>query len=74
MGFGDAGDDYNVYGFVREGFVEVAVGFGARVVLFRVIVWFGGTLNDAVDFVEIWEGEDEGDVEDFGAVWIGCQS
>jgi len=38
VGFGDAGDDYDVYGIVGEGFVDVAVGFGAGVVIFCVVV------------------------------------
>jgi hypothetical protein len=37
------------------------------VVFLCVVVGFGGALDDAVDFVDVWEGEDEGDVEDFGA-------
>jgi len=48
----------------------VAVGPRAGMVFGGVIVGFGGALDDAVDFVEIWEGEDEGDVEDFGAVEV----
>jgi hypothetical protein len=46
----------------------VAVGLCAGVVGFSVVVWFWGALDDGVEFVEGWEGEDEGDVEDFGAV------
>jgi hypothetical protein len=73
VGFGDAGDDDDVYGGVCEGFVDVAVGFGARVVFFGIVVWFRGALDDAVEVVEVGESEDEGDVEDFGA-GDGCQS
>jgi hypothetical protein len=65
---GDAGDDDDVYAFVGEGLVDVAVGLCAGVVGFGVVVWFRGALDDGVEFVEGWEGEDEGDVEDFGAV------
>jgi hypothetical protein len=68
----DAGDDDNVYLVILEGFVDVAVGFGARVVLFGIVVWFRGALDDAIEFVSFREGEDEGDVEDFSAVnrWL----
>jgi hypothetical protein len=71
---GDAGDDDDVHGGVGEGLVDVAVGLCAGVVGFGVIVWFGGALDDGVDSVEGWEGEDEGDVEDFGAggCFVSC--
>jgi hypothetical protein len=68
VGFGGAGDDDDVDAWVCEGLVDGAVGFGARVVGFGVVGWFRGALDDAVEVVEGWEGEDEGDVEDFGAV------
>ena len=68
VGFWDAGDDDDVDLVVLEGLVDVAVGGCAGVVLSGVVVWFRGALDDAVEFVEGWEGEDEGDVEDFGAV------
>jgi hypothetical protein len=67
VGLGDAGDDDDVYGGILEGFVDAAVGFGAGVVFLCVVVGFGRALDDAVDFVDVWEGSDEGDVEDFGA-------
>ena len=35
---GDAGDDYDFYAVIFEGLVDVSVGFGARVVLFCVVV------------------------------------
>jgi len=58
VGRGDAGYDYDVYRGVLEGLVYVAVRFGAGVVFRGVVVRFGGALDDAVDFVEVWEGED----------------
>lgn len=65
--FGDAGDDDEVDIFIGEGFVDAAVGFGAWVVLLGVVGGFGRALDDAVEFVDVWEGQDEWYVEDFGA-------
>jgi hypothetical protein len=68
VGLGDTGDDYHVYVGILEGLVDAAVGFGAGVVFLCVVVGLRRALDDAVDFVDVWEGSDEGDVEDFGAV------
>jgi hypothetical protein len=57
VGFGNAGDDHNVYIRVLQGFVDAAVGFGAGVVLLCVVGGFGRALNDSVDFVDRGEGE-----------------
>jgi len=68
VGFGDAGDDDDVYGGVLQGLVDAAVGFGAGVVFLGVVVGFGRALDDAVELVNVWESSDERDVEDFSAV------
>jgi hypothetical protein len=57
VGFGDAGDDYDVYIGVLQGFVDAAVGFGAGVVLLCVVGGFGRALDDSVDLVDGGEGE-----------------
>ena len=63
----DAGDDYEIYGWVLQGFINAAVGFGAWVVFLGIVVGFGGALDDAVQFVDVGKGADERDVENFGA-------
>jgi len=68
VGFGDAGDDDDVYVGILQGFVDAAVGFGTGVVFLCVVVGLGRALDDAVELVDFWESSDERDVEDFGAV------
>jgi hypothetical protein len=58
VSFGDAGDDYDVYGGVLQGFVDAAVGFCAGVVVLCVVGGFRGALDDSMDFVDGGEGED----------------
>lgn len=67
MGFGDAGDDDDVNVFVGEGLVDAAVGLGARVVLLGIVSGLRGALDDAMELIEVGQGENEGNVEDFGA-------